>query len=79
MKLKGITVDLSVHTKSSVAKLKAIAKHTAALADELEEIDKSICPECGDLMDVTNFYADTKAIHSSSICSNCGNHVRSEK
>lgn len=37
-KIKGITIELGV-TDKSVLKLRAIAKHTEALADELDRID----------------------------------------
>ena len=73
-----VSIDVDMHTDKLQLKLRAIAKHTAALADELDEIDKSICPECGDLMDTTNFYADGEPYQTTSICSNCINHMRSE-
>ncbi len=44
--LKGITIDLGLSDKS-VLKLRAIAKHAEALADELESIDTPWeCPNC---------------------------------
>ena len=75
-----VSIDVDMHTDTLQLKLRVIARHTAALADELDKIDKYIlCPECGDLIDKITFYTDDKPFHSSSICSNCGNHVRSEK
>ena len=78
--VKGnVSIDVDMKTDTLQLKLRVIARHTAALADELDKIDKYIiCPECGDLMDTTNFYEDKKVFHSSSICSNCGNNFRSE-
>ncbi len=35
-----------------VATLKAISKHTAELATDLEIINNTICPECGDKLNV---------------------------
>lgn len=50
--VKGITIELGFDNKSQ-RKLKAIAKHAGALADELEEIDNAVeCPYCGSI-DVT--------------------------
>ncbi|MFJ7831788.1 hypothetical protein ACIQXU_16375 [Peribacillus sp. NPDC097284] len=73
-----VSIDVDMHTDKLQLKLRAISKHTAALADELDEIDKSICPECGDLMERTTFYEDKKVFHSTSICSNCIENTRSE-
>lgn len=52
MRLHDITVDICVDSKAS-AKLKAISKHTQALAEELDQIDKELasndgCMMCGD-------------------------------
>lgn len=49
MDAKNLSVKVSVNTDAFVAKLKAISKHTKALADELEAIDESFCPRhfCG--------------------------------
>ncbi|RPJ97278.1 hypothetical protein CW357_01020 [Rummeliibacillus sp. TYF005] len=45
--IKGITIELGFDNKSR-RKLKAIAKHAGALADELEAIDNAWkCPKCG--------------------------------
>lgn len=46
--VKGITIDLGLSDKS-VKKLRAIAKHVGALADELDEIDNSWQCECGSI------------------------------
>lgn len=39
-KPKGITVSVDVNTDKMQLKLRAIAKHTKALADELDAIDR---------------------------------------
>ncbi|MEK5524130.1 hypothetical protein [Heyndrickxia sp. FSL W8-0423] len=70
----SLTID--VNSKIMSAKLKAIAKHTQALADELEQIDKSICPSCGELLDTNDFYADSKLIHTMKDCPSCGYSLR---
>lgn len=42
---KGITVSIDMDTDKMQLKLRAIAKHVGALADELDNIDKDIeCP-----------------------------------
>mgnify|MGYP003496099241 FL=1 len=47
-KLSEITVDISADTDNLVAKLRAISKHTLALAEELEGIDNAWkCEHCG--------------------------------
>lgn len=46
-KVKGITIELGLGNKSKL-KLRAIAKHVGALADELDAIDNmKECPACG--------------------------------
>lgn len=60
--VRGITIELGFDDKSR-RKLKAIAKHAGALADELEEIDKAIeCPHCGST-DTTVFFEDNQPCH----------------
>lgn len=41
--MAGFDID----TSSIEKKLRAIAKHATALADELKEIDAATCPQCG--------------------------------
>lgn len=66
------TIDI-VFDKKSIAKLKAIAKHAGALADELEEIENSEeCPKCGDIMETKRYFADNKLISVSAQCNSCG-------
>lgn len=42
--VRGITIELGFDNKSKL-KLRAIAKHVSALADELEAIDSNECTE----------------------------------
>lgn len=45
---KGITVSVDMDTDKMQLKLRAIAKHVGALADELDRIDKKQpCERCG--------------------------------
>lgn len=37
---KGLSIDVTADTNNLSLKLRAIAKHASALADELDEIDK---------------------------------------
>jgi len=37
---KGLTIDVTADTNNLSAKLRAIAKHAAALADDLDAIDQ---------------------------------------
>lgn len=45
---KGVTVNVELNTDKLQMKLRAIAKHAEALANELNEIDNLVeCPHCG--------------------------------
>lgn len=47
-KVKGITIELETNTDKMQLKLRAIAKHTEALANELDAIDNAWqCDYCG--------------------------------
>lgn len=66
----GIGID-----KNMPAKLKAIAKHLNTMAEELEQINKESCPDCGTLGERIYGYADGMSVSKSKYyhCSNCGN------
>lgn len=67
--VKGITVELGINTDKVQHKLRAIAKHVGALADELDAIDNSKpCPHCGSL-DVRKYYIGND-IHRM-MCNDC--------
>ncbi len=42
-KLKDVTIEIDVNTEKFRRKLRAIAKHTGALVDELDNIDSGEC------------------------------------
>jgi len=46
---KGITVSIDMDTDKMQLKLRAIAKHVGALADELDAIDNTWMFDCGSL------------------------------
>lgn len=68
-KLSEITVDISADTDNLVAKLKAISKHTQALAKELEGIDNAWkCEHCGH-DECQSLYFNNELYHS--MCLKC--------
>lgn len=73
--IRGITIELGFDNKSR-RKLKAIAKHVGALADELEAIDNNMkpCKECGSYnYSVGEVFVDDKELFSHYIeCHDCG-------
>ena len=71
--LKGITIDLGISDKSAL-KLRAIAKHAEALADELDDIDnKKPCKECGSFnYSVGEIFADDELFSLYIECHDCG-------
>lgn len=42
-----ISIKLDMESGKMQRQLRAIAKHTEALADELRGIDEEVCPKCG--------------------------------
>lgn len=69
--MKSPRVSIDINTDSFLLKLRAIAKHSTALADDLEKIDSVTCDDCGGLMDVTELKADNKVIDTSFECPRC--------
>ena len=69
---KGITIELDADMGKLTKKLRVIAKHAEALATELEAIDDTVCPECGDGMECTTMYMDGKVVAEQCTCPNCG-------
>ena len=62
-----------IFDKKSITKLKAVAKHVQALADELEEIENGIeCPKCEGIMDTNKLYAKDKMLSIFAQCPSCG-------
>lgn len=68
----AITIDLNFDDKSKL-KLRAIAKHAGALADELDRIDNAWQCECGSTEYVTTFGDGFLADNQ---CIGCGKHFR---
>jgi Zn ribbon nucleic-acid-binding protein len=63
----AITIDLNFDDKSKL-KLRAIAKHVGALADELDAIDNAWQCDCGST-EFVDFYSDSKVIRRE--CEKC--------
>ncbi|WP_421924842.1 hypothetical protein [Lysinibacillus capsici] len=73
--VRGITIELGFDNKSKL-KLRAIAKHVSALADELDAIDNAwTCSECGHGTKVTRYHDDTRDYTQ---CEACGALVDDE-
>ncbi|MGC7928690.1 hypothetical protein ACP3VS_08580 [Lysinibacillus sp. VIII_CA] len=62
-----ITIDMNFDDKSKL-KLRAIAKHVGAMADELDEIDNAWQCDCGST-EFVDFYLDSKVIRRE--CEKC--------
>ncbi|OXS66089.1 hypothetical protein B1B04_24400 [Lysinibacillus sp. KCTC 33748] len=77
-KVEGITIELGFDDKSKL-KLRAIAKHVGALADELDKIDNlKECEACGSYNTVTETLADGETREVISVfkkCDDCGNEL----
>jgi len=70
--MSKITVD--IETGTTERKLRAISKHTEALADELNHIDEFTCSECGsDHVCKTTAKSDHNNYTITYECNDCGN------
>lgn len=68
-----VSITLDMESSKMQRQLRAIAKHTEALADELLEIDQEVCPECGSNNYVTTTaHADGHAVATACACDDCG-------
>lgn len=66
--MAGFDID----TSSIEKKLRAIAKHATALADELKEIDAATCPQCGSSkVEVKKIVGDNKTRDKIIKCKAC--------
>ncbi|SDI18868.1 hypothetical protein SAMN05192534_12441 [Alteribacillus persepolensis] len=72
VEMKASQLRVDINTIVLQLKLRAVAKHSKALADELDEIDRSVCPECGERMDVNKVYVDGKLEYETKQCHECG-------
>ena len=67
-----LEIQTAVNTDSFQLKLRAIAKHASALADELEKIGGVTCNKCGGLMEVCEFYSGYGVERTTFECKQCG-------
>jgi DNA-directed RNA polymerase subunit M/transcription elongation factor TFIIS len=73
MKASRLTIEVDMNTSKMVKKLKAIAEHAAALAEELETIDKEVCEACGSTeINVVTLHADIDIVRKYNTCLQCG-------
>lgn len=68
--MAGLTIDLGLDEKT-ILKLRAIAKHAEALANELDAIDAAQCLTCGGLLEITEISIGDKVVDTSAYCGNC--------
>lgn len=64
-------IEVSMDTQNLQRKLRAIAKHTEALANELDSIDAAKCPECGNSMSTSELFADGESYSLEEYCERC--------
>lgn len=65
---RNLSIDVAMNTDNLQLKLRAIAKHTEALADELDAIDNAWQCDCGST-EFVDFYSDSKVIRRE--CEKC--------
>lgn len=68
--LSNIKVQLDLDSAVTSLKLRAIAKHAAALADELDAIDNT-CEECGGPITIRECRLDGELISTHHECERC--------
>lgn len=68
---RGVTIEVGVDTDKLQLKLRAIAKHVGALADELYRIDNAWQCDCGSTEYVTTF---GDGFLTDNQCMGCGKH-----
>ena len=72
---KPLSISVEMNTDKLQLKLRAIAKHTEALVDELDRIDNAWQCDCGSIEYVdktlTNGRTD-EVFYSTRTCNNCG-------
>ena len=70
----SIQIDVGISTEVMTAKLRAIAKHAEALANELDEIDSAKCEECGRILNITRLCGDSEEVKELRECPRCDQH-----
>ncbi|MCM3411241.1 hypothetical protein [Metabacillus litoralis] len=71
----NITIDLN--SKSFARKLRAISKHTEALANELEKIEESTCPGCDGVLIEDVLHSNGEVFANNISCSKC-DYIKSD-
>jgi len=66
-----VAMGIDLDTSQFKLKLRAISKHTEALANELDAIDAAKCPNCGGTLEISEYYADGVIVDTSAYCGNC--------
>lgn len=67
-----ISITLDMESGKMQRQLRAIAKHTEALANELRGIDEEVCPECGSTeLETVTVYSDNRVEESLISCNKC--------
>lgn len=69
---KSIEIAVDMNTDNLQLKLRAIAKHAEALADELDHIDAAKCDKCVGLLDITTLSVDGFPVEEIKVCTRCG-------
>lgn len=65
--------DYIPHTIVQTTRLKVIEKHSKALAKELAELDRLICPRCPDaIMNETRLLGNGAVVMEQRECTHCG-------
>lgn len=64
-------VKIDLNTDILTLRLRAIAKHSAALANDLEKIGDATYKGCGGLMDITELRANNEVVDTSFDCPQC--------
>jgi len=73
-KISNLHIDVNMDTDSLSLKLKAIAKHATALANELERIDADEldkCKKCGGHVYTEKTFKDYKLVSEIRRCNDC--------
>ena len=58
---QSVTINIEANTSELESKLRVIAKHATALAEDLRKMDEEQCPHCGSRdVDVARLHGDQK-------------------
>lgn len=77
---KSLSISVDMVTDKMQLKLRAIAKHAEALADELDQIDNAEpCGRCGCIETETHTLCSTETTYETKYCSECGLKISEEE